>query len=281
HRPKVIIYFMTNGTYASCTGFVNCKHSKNINLLGIKEITMFQLHSYLLVLHILLGCIALVLFWVPVFTAKGQLNHKKFGKYYTNTMYSVAATGAIMAIMVLIAPLYFKQHIAPNADPENLATSVRTFWWFLLYLAVLSYVGTKHGFEVLKVRENRHLLKRVTYVLPVAVLLLGGIVLFVSGVSRSHVLHSIFGILGTLVALGTFKYIYAKSVSKNRYITEHIGSMIGSAIGAYTAFLAFGGRTLLEGIGSYQIIFWIAPGVIGSAASYILCKKYAKVFAIQ
>ncbi|MFT5671115.1 MAG: hypothetical protein ACI9WH_001949, partial [Glaciecola sp.] len=39
-----------------------------------------------------------------------------------------------------------------------------------------------------------------------------------------------------------------------------------------------GGRHLLSSIGSYQLIFWIAPGVLGSLLSLYLTKKYKKVY---
>jgi hypothetical protein len=39
-------------------------------------------------------------FGVPIFTQKGKLNHVKFGRYYANSMYTVAGTGALMALTI-------------------------------------------------------------------------------------------------------------------------------------------------------------------------------------
>ena len=50
--------------------------------------------------------------------------------------------------------------------------------------------------------------------------------------------------------------------------------MIGSGIGAYTAFLAFGGRVMFSDMGQYQILFWVAPGIIGGTAISLLVRKY-------
>ena len=41
-----------------------------------------------------------------------------------------------------------------------------------------------------------------------------------------------------------------------------------------TAFLAFGGRVMFSEMGQYQILFWIAPGIIGGSAISLLVRKY-------
>lgn len=241
---------------------------------------MTQLHSFLLILHIVLGCAALILFWVPLYTEKGQLNHKMFGTYYKNVMYGVAASGAVMAIMVLLMPLVIKSHFAHADNPEQIANSIRSFWIFLLYLSLLSFTSTRHGYAVLLVKDNRAQLRTWHYALPLVLLFIGGLALTALGAMRASTLHIAFGVLGTFVGFGSLRYIFAENMPKKRFILEHIGAMMGSGIGAYTAFLAFGGRQLFDGAGSYQIIFWIAPGVIGSIASYLLCKKYGKIFRV-
>jgi hypothetical protein len=243
-------------------------------------VLMTQLHSFLLILHIVLGCTALILFWVPFYTQKGQLNHKKFGTYYKNVMYGVAASGAVMAIMVLLMPLVIKHHFAQADNPEQIANSIRSFWIFLLYLSLLSFTSTRHGYAVLLAKDNRTQLRTWNYALPLLLLFIGGVALTTLGAMRSSTLHIAFGVLGTFVGFGSLRYVFAEKMPKKRYILEHIGGMMGSGIGAYTAFLAFGGRHLFDAAGSYQIIFWIAPGVVGSFASYMLCKKYGKVFRV-
>lgn len=241
---------------------------------------MTYLHSSLFILHIIFGSTALILFWVPMYTKKGQLNHKKFGRYYRNVMYAVAGTGAVMAALVLAIPLTIKHEYADRENAAQIAESIRYFWSFLLYLALLSYTSTKHGDAVLRAKENRAKLRTFAYVAPIALLFACGPLFIGIGIVRSNVLHTVFGILGMLISTGMLRYIYRKSVGVRAYILEHVGSMIGSGIGAYTAFLAFGGRQFLDAAGGYQVIFWIAPGVIGSVLSFVLCKKYGKIFKV-
>lgn len=232
-------------------------------------------------MHILCGTAALILFWVPIFTKKGHLNHKKFGRAYRNLMYAVAASGSIMAVIVIAIPLVIKPQLANATNVEQAVENVRYFWVFLIYLGLLSYTTTKHGDAVLKAGNNRTALRSVYYVAPILMLAIGGVAFIAIGSLRDQTLHFLFGILGLIVGLSMLRYVFRKHVSKGVYLLEHIGSMIGSGIGAYTAFFAFGGRHILEGIGSYQLIFWIAPGVLGSLLSFYLSRKYRKVFQID
>ena len=243
---------------------------------------MTHIHSTLFILHILLGSAALILFWVPLFTEKGKLNHVKFGHVYKNTMYGVAATGAIMAIMVFASPLVIKaQMIGENTNTDKLAHTLRVFWGFLFYLSILSFTGTRHAVAVLRVKNDRKALRTWSYLTPITSLVAGAPVLFYVGYTNSQVLHMVFSILGLLVGTSMLRYCLKTEVKPREWILEHIGSMLGSGIGAYTAFLAFGGRTLLVDLGQWQILFWIAPGVVGSIASAMLCKKYKSVFNVR
>lgn len=241
---------------------------------------MIYIHSTLFFIHILFGTAALLLFWVPIYTQKGQLNHKKFGRAYRNVMYAVAASGSTMAIIVIAIPLVIKPQLANAVNVEQAVENIRYFWLFLLYLGLLSFTTTKHGDAVLKAGDDRSVLRRLVYVTPLFMLSLGGIAFIAIGSLRGQTLHLVFGILGLLLGVSMLRYVFRKHLPKGAYLLEHIGSMIGSGIGAYTAFLAFGGRHLLEGIGGFQIVFWIAPGVLGTMFSYYLTRKYKKVFQI-
>lgn len=241
---------------------------------------MTYFHSTLFFAHILFGTAALILFWVPICTKKGQLNHKKFGRAYRNVMYAVAGSGSAMAIIVIAMPLVIKPQLANAENIEQAVENIRYFWLFLLYLGLLSFTTTRHGDAVLKAGNDRSTLRRLSYVTPLFMLAIGGIGFIFFGSLLGQTLHLLFGILGCVVGFSMLRYVFKKEVSKGAYLLEHIGSMIGSGIGAYTAFLAFGGRHLLEGIGSYQLIFWIAPGVLGSILSFYLTRKYRKVFQV-
>ncbi|MBT1450297.1 hypothetical protein KJ365_05340 [Glaciecola sp. XM2] len=242
---------------------------------------MTYIHSTLFMIHILFGTAALILFWVPMATKKGSLNHKKFGTAYKNVMYVVAGSGALMALIVLAIPLQIKHEYASSPNAEQIAQSIRYFWLFLLYLALLSFTSTRHGQAVLDAKDDRTSLRTFNYVTPLWLLLFGGVGCLVMGIALENPLHIAFGVLGIVIAIGMLRYVYNNHAAKGAYKLEHIGAMIGSGIGAYTAFLAFGARQVLENAGSYQLIFWIAPGILGTVLSFYLTNKYARVFRIQ
>lgn len=228
------------------------------------------MHSLLFVIHIIFGSMALILFLVPIATKKGGLDHRKFGRYYANTMYAVAASGAVIS-----APLIIKhQFVNENTDTEKLALSLRIFWTFLLYLSLITFVNIRHGILVFKNKRQHFKMRQWPHLFSIGILLVGGLVLFSLGVIYSNTLHMIFGVLGTVMAIQTGRFCLAKSVSVNRWLVEHIGAFIGSGIGAYTAFMAFGGRSMFGELGQWQLVFWVAPGVIGAIASARLSCKY-------
>lgn len=236
---------------------------------------MNLLHSILFMCHILVGSMALLLFWVPLLSKKGHLNHVKFGRYYGNVMYMVALSGALMALMVIYDPIAIKgEMFTPGSDQLTLTNNIRIFWSFLLFLSLLTYVSVRQGFAVLRHKNNHASYQTPQHIIPLVTLVIGGAMMLFLGIQSTRVLHIIFGILGMLIGSGMLRFSFASQHSPNQIVIEHLSAMIGSGIGAYTAFIAFGGRQLFENIGSWQIAFWVAPGVIGSVAITLLSRKY-------
>ncbi|MGQ8365258.1 hypothetical protein [Glaciecola sp. 1036] len=241
---------------------------------------MVFLHTGLFWMHITAGAIALILFWVPLFTQKGKLNHVRYGHYFKTCMYIVAVAGFLMAALVIYDPLAIKYEYANRENAQDIAAYLRVFWGFLGLLAILTFVTTRHGIKVLEVKDDRSSLKAINYLIAPVFLFIGGVIYFYFGISKSFPLYTVFGVISILLAINVLRYCLKKQVAKRSWILEHIGSLLGSGIGAYTAFLTFGSRRLLD-LGEYQLVVWIAPGVIGSIASYILCKKYKGLFRVQ
>lgn len=237
---------------------------------------MSGLHSILFIGHILFGSAALVLFWIPMMTRKGQLNHVNFGRYYSTTMYAVALTGALMASLVLSSPSIHAQWAEEGQLTDEIVTAIRTQAGFLLYLSLVSYTSTRHGMAVLKAKSDRRQLRTPIYLGPLVALIAGGMVCFYAGWNTNRTLLMVFGVLGIAIGTGMLRYCLRAAIKRNQWVIEHLGAMIGSGIGAYTAFIAFGGRTLFSGLGMWQLVFWIAPGVIGGIAASVIANRYAK-----
>lgn len=241
---------------------------------------MNSLYTINLWIHVVFACLALTLFWVPIFTKKGQLNHKRFGHWYKIAMYTVAASGVVMASMIFNREFGLGAEFSASEQTAAILSNVQQFALFLIYLALLMFTTTRHGIAVLIAKEKRNKLRVVNYLIPVLCLLVFGVALFIFGLFSANTLHIVFGILGGVLSVGMLRYCYRETVARNTWLLEHIGSMIGSGIAAYTAFLTFGGRTLFSDLGQWQLVLWIAPGVIGGFASYLVCKHYARLFYI-
>ncbi|GGO68623.1 hypothetical protein [Bowmanella pacifica] len=239
---------------------------------------MSLLYSLLLMLHIMLGSAALLLFWIPAFTRKGSLDHVKFGRYYANTMYMVAGSGLLICLLVLAAPLHIHGNNQSVVDVNQGVLNIRLFAVFLLYVSWLTLTSVRHGMLVLRVKQHRHLLRRPMHLTWLVGLTIGGLALLGLGLWYSKVLHIIFGVLGAIIGGQMLLYCFRRHITPRQWWIEHLGAMIGSGIGAYTAFITFGARQLLAGAGYWQLLFWVAPGVIGALVIGHLSRRYHAQF---
>jgi hypothetical protein len=59
-------------------------------------------------------------------------------------------------------------------------------------------------------------------------------------------------------------------------VVAHLNGLIGSGIGAYTAFFAFGGSRFLAELlpGQWQVIPWVLPTIIGVIAANRISRRW-------
>lgn len=216
--------------------------------------------SIFMMLHIIAGFSSLVLFWIPAFTRKGGINHNKVGRIYMWLMWIVVVTAAILSL-------------------KNFYIGQTESAIFLGFLSILTAKPLWHGVAVLNQKKGlspafqRNNLLFESFVCATGVALLAyGIYLQGRG---GAVLMIIFGILG-ISGLGDILKELKQPTEKVDWFVEHMKSMLITGIAAYTAFFAFGGRTLLGNIftGYWMIIPWVAPTVIGIVAIRLLAKYY-------
>ncbi|RUO40392.1 hypothetical protein [Idiomarina aquatica] len=238
---------------------------------------MLTIHTSLLYLHILAGVIAMMLFWIPITTRKGGLNHRRFGQAYTITMYTVAASAILMSVMVLIAPEYFKAGwYAESTNPAQLTRNIYGFWTLLLVLSLLTYTAVNQAMLALKTKRDRSLARQAHHIIAPVALFIASLVLLAQAINGTvnQILGYVFSIFGIISAIQVLHYAYSKRVAANRWLIEHLSSMCGSGIAVYTAFFAFGARHVLSELGQWQLIFWIAPGLLGGIAIHVWTRKY-------
>jgi len=247
---------------------------------------MYQLvHQSAFYLHVAIGSLALIAFWLPLIAKKGSKNHKLFGNIFVYCMYVVSISGIIMTMLVLIDPIAirFPDKVLSTEQINNISYQNRIFSSFLFMLSILVFCSTRHAVTVLKVKADRRMLKTTNYLLPIIFLGLMGALMFGFGLEDDILLFNIFGGLSFFVSIGMMRYIFKAELKQREWLIEHLGSILGSGIGVYTAFFAFGGSRLFETFlnGNLQVVPWILPSIVGIAASLYFSKKYRKQYRVQ
>ena len=206
--------------------------------------------NYLLTIHIAAGSISLILFWIPAFARKRKGLHTAVGKWYVYMMWIVVLSAAILSIKNVIIGNYI---MAMFLGFLSLITANPL--WF-----ARSVLKSKKSFSPAYIR--RHVVLHSLIVVFGAFLITYGLFYVDSGV---RFLMIFFGILGVL---DIRELINARSMASQNpdWYKIHYTGMITTGIAAYTAFLAFGGRTLLENVltNEWQFLPWIAPTIIGT-----------------
>ncbi len=236
---------------------------------------MHTIHQTLLMVHIICGAILLFLFWVPMVAKKGSPLHIKSGQYFEWLMYFVTVPGFLMSLLVLWDPIAARGvDLESIKNLERFLQMNRAFAFFLLVLSLLGFVQLRHAILVLRDGPARTEVRKPVHYIPVLALLLGGIALLPLGLTFNIPLFTIFAVISTLAALRTIKFLVAKTVDRGAILREHIGNMIACGIAIYTAFSAFGGRRLFDLSWQWELVTWIAPGVIGTIAVIYYNRKY-------
>ena len=221
----------------------------------------FLTHS-LTFLHVIAGFASLLLFWIPMFTRKGGINHVRLGKWYVWLMWIVVVSAAILSI-------------------KNLWTGAYEASAFLGFLTFITANPLWKGIAVLNNKKGlSNGFVRTQLILEIGTFLMGFALLTYGiylGGQGAAVLMIIFGILGISNAKGLWKLVN-QPPQRTDWLLDHISEMITTGIAAYTAFFAFGGRTWLGDIftGYWMIVPWVAPTIIGIFTIKWYKKQYRK-----
>lgn len=213
------------------------------------------LYSYMLVLHIAGGTIALLTGLGAMLTIKGSKVHRLFGKIYFWGMTAVFVGALFMAI-------------AHSLD-------------FLLMVAFFSYYMTVRGYRILS-QKKLHAGQKAA--LPdwgfaalsglfIVALIGWGVWALLNG-STMGIVGIVFGAIGSSFLINDVKKFITPPKEKMHWWYGHISSMGGSYISAVTAFVVVNIQ-----IPQFQWVLWVLPGVIGGVLISRTIKKYKLKFA--
>ncbi|MBZ9612644.1 hypothetical protein [Rheinheimera maricola] len=246
---------------------------------------MSEIHSILLYLHIALGAIALLLYWLPVVVRKGSKLHVNAGNVFYYLMLIVSGSGMVMSLMGLYDPvgIYTAGKQMTTEQIERMLVWRVPFSQFLLLLSLLTWVTVRHAIGVLQAKSDRAMLRRWNYQAPVLLLFPTALYVAWQGIIVGMPLLIIFAAVSLTTATTISLYVYKSDVKPRAWIIEHFSAMIGSGIAVYTAFFAAGGRRMLSQWlpGEWQLVSWLAAPVIGLTALILLTGCYKRKYKVQ
>lgn len=221
---------------------------------------MEQIVAGLRVLHVIAGCVALLVMAVPLLAAKGGRAHRRAGWVFVVAMAVICTTG-----------LFTSGHrILTETRP-----GVRTAAAFLFYVSVLAGASAFKGMRVL--RQKKRTGRGGVLDLAVAgILFAAGAVTAVVGLRAGQPLLMAFGGLG-LVGGGTdLRYWLFPPRERMHWWYEHMGDMGGTCIAALTAFAVANARNL--GLGNFSLWAWLLPTLIGAPLLVYWGREYRRRF---
>lgn len=216
----------------------------------------------LLFLHVSFGFTSLALFWLPVFLKKGGKGHIISGKLYVIAMWVVVISAALLSVKNVIIGKYF---IAA----------------FLGFIALITANPLWYGMAVLRPKAQSKKRFQLIHITLDGLVSICGLGLLIWGIylggNGNAVLMLIFGGLGCTVFPSFLKKLL-KPYQESDRMKEHVVGLLTSGVAAYSAFFVFGGYTWMEKIlpGMWQVLPWVAPGVIGGVGITLTVKYFRK-----
>jgi hypothetical protein len=243
---------------------------------------MSSIYRFVLLLHLCAGIGGLVAFWVPAIARKGQALHVRAGRAFFYATSVIAATGLMMATLLLIDPLAIKP-LRAAVEPgraEKIAAMIRLTTMFQFYLVLITFVPVYHGVRVLATRtEPARLRTRFHTAINVTVIAAAVAMIVLSVVTRQPVFGAL-SVIGFILGPGNLSFARRPYPTPMAWWYEHMGSMLGGGVAFHTAFLVFGAGRMF-GIsleGPMALVPWLLPTIVGVPVTAIWVGYYRRKF---
>ncbi len=224
------------------------------------------------VLHVLLGFVSLVAFWLPVFARKGGRNHRRIGMVFMAAMVGTSLSAFVLAGLSLSAPLVFHP-----ARSEQTSRLVAMFLGYLAFVTLVivhnatAAVWHKRDLATLSQPWRRYLNHGAT---AASALSLG------FGIWASAPVLAAMSPVGFAVSAGWSRFLREAPTDPKAWLREHIGATLSGGIAVHTAFIAGGGTKFLpEFVASLGVFGWVLPTLIGVPAITIWSRRVAPASA--
>lgn len=227
-------------------------------------------------IHVAFGFTGLAAFWIPVFARKGGYSHRLFGKIFKICAYVVLAAAGVSVIGHMAQGL--ATGYGPRTAPGNFA-----FLVFLGYLALVTFIGLRHGIGVLShkqgLAEMATPFNRAMAWLAIAASV--GLITYTAWFRPPNLVVLLaLSPIGFATGAGILKALNGRRTERKAWFYEHMGNMIGTGIAFHTAFAVFGSNRIFQlGLeGWVAVIPWILPALIGIPAITLWTRHYQRKF---
>jgi hypothetical protein len=229
---------------------------------------MATLFQALRSVHIAAGSIALILFWIPAIARKGGRTHIRAGWVYVVCM-SVVIVTAFTAFSVPVAVRGITRPLSP-AELSDFLRVQRVFATFLAYLAADTLAAGWQGIWTIETKHEPKTMRTPFSLALNLTIILGGLTIFILGIKFGSSPLIALSPIGPLIGAGNLRYLLRGPRTRLHWWYEHLGSMIGTGIAGYTAFLVFGGSRLFPSVARSQLytLLWVLPTLIGLPAIF-------------
>ena len=245
---------------------------------------MHSIYQLILALHVASGSVGLLFFWFPVIARKGGRKHRRAGRVFASAMLAAGASAVTMTLLLYLFPLQVRDalHLGAVRQQQVLAQAYDSAG-LLLALGLLLMVNVRQALLVLRHKQNRAALRTAGHRLLILCLAVASLNLGYRAITDGGVLPWVFSILGGVNAVIVWRYVHANASYPGDWLRAHIGNILGAGIGAHTAFLVTGGRSVLElwVSADLHLWLWILPSVIGVAAILFSTRYYVSQVAAR
>lgn len=205
--------------------------------------TLSEAAKILIIIHAVLGSIALVSATISMIARKGKKVHKKTGKLFYYTMTGCAVSALVVSVM--------PGHVSP------FLFTIGVFTWYLVWTGNASL---RYKFPDVKLTTDK----------AVAVLMmitgLGMILYPILVLGHINIVLTVFGSFGIVLALLDLKRFSNAETLKQVWLKMHITKMVGAYIAAFTAFIVVTGA--IPGLAG-----WLLPTVPGVGVIVFWLRK--------
>jgi uncharacterized membrane protein len=224
-----------------------------------KEINMAW-YSNTVLIHSLIGALALLTFWTAGLSKKGSLLHKSAGKIYLLAMTGIVLTALPISIAMLT-----------NGNPIAGA--------FFSYLVVITSTSIWVSWRAIRDKQNWQRFTGPVYQCLMVLNLLSGLTIAALGLFYAkdmQLVISSFSLIGIFSAMKMYRFQKTAPTDSRWWLREHLSAMIGNGVATHIAFLSIGLPKILPMLAGpvLQNAAWIGPLTLSIFIGMYLKRKY-------